>query len=310
MRLLIVNYHYIRDVKPPAGIYPLSVAEFRSQVETLGKHYEFTSQSDLLGMLDADSFPDGNFCLLTFDDSLAEQWDALDVLFRLSIPALCFATTDWIVERRPHDVHKRHYIFSQLDEKRLLDILHDRFQLGDQPLDEAVIAEQYSYDTPGMRRIKFFLNFVLSEVERRKAVDALFSQVEPDERRFTGSLYMSSEQLIALAERGMLGTHTCSHSPLATLRPADMRSEIATSKRVLEELTGNPIRSISYPYGGSTAVSQDVASTSRDEGLRLGLTMFRGINDDSDLRGNSLLLKRVDTNDAPGGKLRSEKYVP
>src|SRR5687767_1464730 len=130
MRLLIVNYHYIRDVKPRAGIYPLTVAEFRAQVELLGRSYRFTSQGELIGMLDADVFPDENLCLLTFDDSLAEQWCALEVLGSLSIPAICFATTDWIVDRRPHDVHKLHYIFSQLPETRLLELLHDEFAMG------------------------------------------------------------------------------------------------------------------------------------------------------------------------------------
>jgi peptidoglycan/xylan/chitin deacetylase (PgdA/CDA1 family) len=260
-------------------------------------------------MLDADVFPDENLCLLTFDDSLAEQWCALEVLASLSIPAICFATTDWIVDRRPHDVHKLHYIFSQLSETRLLELLHDEFAMGERETAQAAIAEQYSYDSPGMRRVKFFLNFSMSDAERRRAVDRLFSEVESDETRFSGKLYMSSDQLTTLARQGMLGTHGKSHRPLATLPPAEMREEVSDSKRILEDVTGHPIRCVSYPFGGSTAVSREVAVAARDAGLRFGLTMFRGINDERDMR-QPLLLKRVDTNDAPGGKLGSNQYRP
>jgi peptidoglycan/xylan/chitin deacetylase (PgdA/CDA1 family) len=309
MRLLIVNYHYIRDHKPAAGIFPLSTAEFEAQIEVLGKHYRFTSQDELLSMRDADSFPDENLCLITFDDSLAEQWSALEVLSRLSIPALFFATTDWIADRRPHDVHKLHYIFSQTHETRLVALLDEEFGMRENQMDDGLLAEQYSYDSPVMRRVKFFLNFKLDNGERRRAVDRLFAELVPDETHFSGKLYMTPDQLRKLGRDGMLGTHCRSHRPLATLPPDELRDEIAGSKRVLEELTGTPIQCVSYPYGGSAAVSKEVVEVVRSEGLRLGATMFRGVNDEQDLR-KGLMLKRVDTNDAPGGKLRSDKYVP
>ena len=309
MRLLIVNYHYIRDVKPKGGIYPVTTAEFQAQVELLGAHYRFTSQAELLRMLEADQFPAANLCLLTFDDALAEQWRAIEVLERLSIPAIFFATTDWIADRRPHDVHKLHYIFTQLDETRVLEVLRRDFRMDERAIDEALLSQQYSYDSAGMRRAKYFLNFSLPADERRAAVDRLFAEVEPDERRFSGELYMTPEQLIALARREMLGTHTCSHRPLATLPPEELTDEIAGSKRALERLTGTAIQSISYPYGGSAAVNPAVAMAARSQGLRLGMTMQRGINEETDLR-EAMMLKRVDTNDAPGGKLRSKQYLP
>jgi len=309
MRLLIVNYHYIRDDKPKAGIYPLSTAEFQAQVEVLGRFYRFTSQEELFGMVDSDSFPNDNLCLLTFDDSLAEQWTALDVLAGLSISALCFATTDSIVNRRAHDVHKLHHVFSATPEDKLLEILNGEFGIGEEQVDQAILDKEYRYDSATMRRVKFILNYRLSDDARRIAVDRLFAEIEPDEKMFSDTLYMTAEQLATLGRRGMLGTHGRSHRPLAILPPADMHDEIAGSKKVLESITGSAIRSISYPYGGPAAVSPQVASVARDAGIRFGFTMFRGVNDEHDLR-DGLMLKRVDTNDAPGGKLRSNQYVP
>jgi hypothetical protein len=40
-----------------------------------------------------------------------------------------------------------------------------------------------------------------------------------------------------------------------------------------------------------------------------GLTMVRGINNDDDIRAR-MMLRRVDTNDAPGGKLNSTEFAP
>jgi peptidoglycan/xylan/chitin deacetylase (PgdA/CDA1 family) len=309
MRLLIVNFHYVRDVKPGSGIYPISVAEFGAQIEVLGRHYTFISQSELLGCLDAQRFPDKSCCLLTFDDALREQWGALDLLERLSIPALCFATTGAVFERRPHEVHKLHFVFSQVREGQLFDWLLDEHGLADIPMDDAILAEEYRYDTAAMRRIKYYLNFVLQGEERRRVVDALFARVTQDEQSFSDGLYMTQDEVVTLARRGMLGTHTRSHRPLATLSDEDLRAELAGSRTLLEDATDMPIRAVSYPYGGPAAVSQRVARAARDAGLRLGLTMIRGMNEDADLR-DGLLLKRVDTNDAPGGKLNSTRYLP
>jgi hypothetical protein len=69
----------------------------------------------------------------------------------------------------------------------------------------------------------------------------------------------------------------------------------------LEEITGAPIQSFSYPFGSTAAVNDSVARQVHEINLKFAVTMFRGINSEADLT-NPFLLKRVDTNDAPGGK--------
>jgi peptidoglycan/xylan/chitin deacetylase (PgdA/CDA1 family) len=50
-----------------------------------------------------------------------------------------------------------------------------------------------------------------------------------------------------------LGSHTVTHPRLATLRPADLRSELAASRRTLEEIIGGPVTMLSLPYGSFNA---------------------------------------------------------
>jgi peptidoglycan/xylan/chitin deacetylase (PgdA/CDA1 family) len=309
MRLLIVNFHYIRDHKPQAGIYPLSTQEFLHQIDILGRIYRFISQQELIDMIASDNLLDEDCCLLTFDDGLKEQWHALDILERLSIPAVCFATTQPIIKGCTHDVHKMHHVYSKIDCNELYAQLDDHFHIGDYQFDEALMQQEYRYDTPTKRKIKFFINFVLDEVKSKGIVDYLFAQVEPNEAAFRQSLYMDTNDLAKLAAADMLGSHTKTHRPLSALDADSLKDEICGSKQILEELTSFPIRSISYPFGGPAAVSPKVADVASRAGMLYGLTMVRGINNDDDIRAR-MMLRRVDTNDAPGGKLNSTEFAP
>src|SRR4030067_3846660 len=225
MRLLIVNFHYIRDDKPLSGIYPVSTEEFRRQVEVLGKLYRFLSQDQLIEMMCADSSPKRDYCLITFDDGFKEQWRALDILRQMSVPAVCFATTQPLMDNKAHDVHKMHYVYSQLEDMELYALLKERFRIDEYEFDDALLAEEYRYDPRMKKKIKFFINFVLDECDRHATVDYLFSQVEPDESAFVRRLYMDHYDLKSLAEAGMLGTHTKTHRPLANLDLVSMREE-------------------------------------------------------------------------------------
>jgi hypothetical protein len=64
---------------------------------------------------------------------------------------------------------------------------------------------------------------------------------------------------------------------------------------------------ISYPYGSAAAVDRPVAEAAGRLGYRVGLTMERAYN-----RSllEPLLLARVDTNDAPGGKQAGAGVAP
>ena len=56
MQILTVNYHYIRDIKPKTGIYPRTLAEFKSQIDELGRYYEFVSQEELIKIIGDSNF--------------------------------------------------------------------------------------------------------------------------------------------------------------------------------------------------------------------------------------------------------------
>jgi len=308
MKLLSVNFHYIRDAVYPNGIYPRSLAQLDQQIDTLGRYYQFISQDELIQKIqDPNTARDDRaYCLITFDDGLKEQMDAFSLLNKKGVPALFYVTTHSIKYAKVVDVHKLHYIRSIMHDKEIFDFIY-------QQIDQTTITYPdnietlYRYDPPETKRLKYLLNFILTPEVKEKLIHTLFTSLT-EEHTFSKQLYMNKEDIQKIDSMGYLGTHSDRHLPLATLSEEEIHRDIADSLDFLEnECACQKIRSISYPYGGPKAVSQKVSDIAGRFGFDFGLTMFRGMNDYHDL-STPLMLKRVDTNDAPGGKLESKEF--
>jgi peptidoglycan/xylan/chitin deacetylase (PgdA/CDA1 family) len=306
MQLLAVNYHYFRDTKPKSGIYPLTFKEFENQIDELSKYYQFISQKDLLDKLNKKNSNKKNYCLLTFDDGLKEQMKVLEILNKKGIPAIFYVTTNSIKNSKVVDVHKLHYIRSIMDDIEVYKFISKFINIDEIKFPDN-IKSLYRYDSLDTKKLKYLLNFILDKSLKNKIIDEIFLTLT-NEKEFSKKLYMSIDDIKKLHKFGYLGTHSDLHLPLATLSKEEIKNDINNSLDFLyKDCAISNIDSISYPYGGVKAVDEKVIEVSKDIGFRFGLTMFRGINDLEDLK-NPLMLKRVDTNDAPGGKLKSEEF--
>lgn len=306
MKLLAVNFHYIREEIYENGIYPRNLKQLSDQLDVLSKYYEFISQNDLINIIKNKNFINKKYCLLTFDDGLKEQMNALEKLNQKGIPGVFYVTTNSIRNNKVVNVHKLHHIRSIMSDT-------DIFKFIDSKIDSNIIQypkninELYRYDTLETKKLKYLLNFILDSDTKDRLIDELFKEIA-NESEFSKDLYMSVEDIKKLDKQGYLGTHSDLHLPLATLSDEEISQDIKDSLDFLHNSCEvNKIRSISYPYGGPKAVSQKVADISEQFGFDFGLTMFRGINEIKDF-DSPLLLKRVDTNDAPGGKLNSTEF--
>ncbi|MFW2380187.1 MAG: polysaccharide deacetylase family protein [Acidimicrobiales bacterium] len=85
---------------------------------------------------------------------------------------------------------------------------------------------------------------------------------------------MSTDELRAAVAHGhALGSHTASHRSLVTLDRADLDDELRRSRRALEDLTDDPVRSIAYPSGHhNLSVRQAVL----DAGYQSACTFLNG----------------------------------
>ena len=63
-------------------------------------------------------------------------------------------------------------------------------------------------------------------------------------------LHMNAAQIREVAGRGHeIGSHTLTHPNLTFLNDHDLVTELKDSKRLLEDLTGKPVTSLSFPFG-------------------------------------------------------------
>lgn len=308
MQLLIVNFHYIRDTKPAWGIYPRTMGEVSEQIAVLGRHFEFVSQQSLVE-LQRTPASETKACLLTFDDGLKEQMEVFEILRTQGIPAMFFVNTGHFKSNDAYDVHKLHHIYSQLRPELISNYLDATHNMGSFPFPATAIKDEWRYDSPLIQKIKYFTNYGISNEQRRSMIDFFFKELAVDPKSFCTNFYMSKSDLKRLAKAEMLGSHTKNHLPLASLGDENALRELADSRRFLHSVTGTAPLFVSYPYGGATAVNARTGQLAQQAGYSFGVTMKRGLNQDEDLQRRPMLLMRVDTNDAPGGKLKSQEYL-
>ena len=91
-------------------------------------------------------------------------------------------------------------------------------------------------------------------------------------RRFR---HLDWNEIRDLARRGFaFGSHASTHRDLTRLTAAAVRAELSTSKRRIEEHTGAPVRSLSYPFGlTSPAIMEEAAQA----GYRAAFSMCPSI---------------------------------
>ncbi|MDO9373810.1 MAG: polysaccharide deacetylase family protein [Ferruginibacter sp.] len=301
MNLLIVNFHYFRDQKYDSGIYPITPKQFEHQVNLLSRRYQFISQEKLASWVVKGKQPTGDYCLLTFDDGLKEQMNAYEWLHSQKIPAVFYIPTNPIKEKSVLTVHKLHLLRTRIADQVLLKEVEAKFEISFDQSKQDVAAGQYRYDDPQSQKLKYLLNFSLTETQKKEFVDQSFYKLFGDETRYSENFYMNENDIRKISVNGMVGSHGASHQPLATLSQVEMIDDIKNSTQFLQNLTQQQILSFSYPYGSKAAVTEQVASIVEENGYRFALTMWRGMNSNAEL-ARPFLLHRFDTNDVPGGK--------
>jgi len=299
--LTVSNYHYIRnqfETKYPS-IFGVSPSEFKQQLMLLKQQGSFISPIDLVNNVDEILNSKANNLLITFDDGLREQFDhALPILNELKIEALFFVNSRNFEEKKVSTVHKIHLLRSIISTREFLVKLNNAVNFYF-PFEEKKRAENiYIYDDEKSAWLKYILNFKLNFREQETIIDGLFNNYF-DEEEVLKSLYMSEQNIIDLAKKGCLGSHTHSHYPLGLLDSEGIKFELSNSKLFLEKVTNCKIDILSYPYGTSESSTDIVVDSAKADGYKIGFTTKRGINTSAE---EHLLLNRFDCNDLIGGK--------
>lgn len=299
--LSVSNYHYIREdfTNKYPSIFGVTPQVFEKQLLLLKNEGDFIKTSDLKVNYNEILYSKDNYFLITFDDGLKEQYNyALPILDKLGIDAFFFVNSINSEKKIISIVHKIHLLRSSLSPKQFLNHLFNFKEINVLNSEKKTMHECYRFDDKKSAELKYILNFKMEFIERELFINNLFKLYFDDEEIFK-SLYMSEKELIDMADRGYLGSHSHSHLPLGLLSQNDIKYELQHSKRYLEDLTDTPIDVISYPYGTAEACTENVTNIAKEIGYKIGFTTKIGSNKGLN---NLLSLNRFDCNDLPGGK--------
>lgn len=87
---------------------------------------------------------------------------------------------------------------------------------------------------------------------------------------------LASADVRTLREGGMaIGSHTVTHPNLPALAPLARANELLSSRNRLEQLLGESVNSVAYPFGSHDSIT---VAAARDAGYRYGCTTRSGSN--------------------------------
>jgi peptidoglycan/xylan/chitin deacetylase (PgdA/CDA1 family) len=306
--LLIVSYHYIgkEDAWPNGGIYPVSVARLKNQIETLSRRFEFIGLNELTAWSRQEKSLPTYACLITFDDGLAQQYElALPLLDRLKIPAGFFVCGLPCAEKKALDVHKMHWCLANLSLDGVYKIFNNYVQKNlDCELETLFVPVPQDAHKLGnnlSKALKYNFYHVFKPSFRERLLKEAFKQIGQDEAKFAADLYMDHHAISDLACRKYLGLHTYRHEPLSKLRTDQIIDDLKMNRAALEKAARCNLGTmgISYPYGRPAFLNETAIQAVARFGASFGLTTLRGFNHNG---AAPFWLRRMDTNDVPGGK--------
>ena len=163
---------------------------------------------------------------------------------------------------------------------------------------EATIRQTYTYDPLDVARFKWAIHLGVSPDLKGGVVDDLFRDLMPVAVA-PEDLYINSDEVRLLHDGGhKVGGHTRRHRALSMMgaeeRAGDLKQNLTELRSMLG---GGVVEWFSFPFGDESADGVD--RLCEELGVQYGFTMNRGYITEA---SSPLLLERVDTNDAPGGK--------
>lgn len=244
-KLLVVMYHGVtrRQYNPPVWTQ-LPEVIFQRQLEFLARHYQpVTLQQVIKAISGACSLPE-RAVLITFDDGLRNNATvAWPILRQMDIPAAIFLTVDFIETDRFFWVDELYmYLVEAARSGKvwpLADLPEGRsnFEAGDLWATYLNIVEKYKR---------------FPESTLRERLSILTAALPFDRGQYKEDFgLLDWSQVKGMHREGLIdfGVHTATHQILTQMDQENTEHELDTSKKILEEKLGQPVKAFCYPNG-------------------------------------------------------------
>lgn len=271
-RAAILTYHRVvsgdmveRDHIQP-GMYVLKET-FDAHLTYLRRHFEIVSLDGLLDLWRTDSLKrDRAYCAITFDDGWRDNYQfAFPLLMKHGVPATIFLATDFIGTSRWFWPDQMMWLLAKTREQTTGE--------GDRKLVDMALAEAIGWGCEqgaGTHRESGWVIDPDAVIEMCKRLDPDTIQTLLD--HLSRALHtelparrvlLDWDEVREMAGKGLaFGSHSCSHRILTQILLAEVKQELADSKRRMcqEGITASPV--FCYPNGNFNGEIQALAKES------------------------------------------------
>jgi peptidoglycan/xylan/chitin deacetylase (PgdA/CDA1 family) len=276
--ITVLGYHRAGEVGAETeydpGVVDVSPEAFERQLVFLKRSCTVIDHDQMLAFRRGVRLP-RNPVHITFDDGYLDNHDVvLPLLQRHGVKATFFITTSYIEERRLF-WWDRINLLVKTSRKEVLEIDYPR----PMKLPLGLPAQRNAAIRSLTRVIKDHYDLDLERFLECVATAAGVELSRDEERRRVDQLLMTWDHVRALRRAGMdVQSHTKTHRVLQTLAPAALSRELADSKKTLEGVLEERVRSISYPVGKPIRSTPHIRDAVRGAGYELGFSNCSGVN--------------------------------
>lgn len=262
-----IMFHHFHDDRHPRAQGSMDAVSLRKMLVHLGSGHRILSAKEFQARAIAGALHPEDICL-TFDDSLRCQYDvATPVLTELGLTAFWFIYTSpicGVMERLELYRYFRNTAFACIED------FYSYFFNYVQTTSHGRLAEEalLNYDPsafmsrfPGYSvddcRFRHLRDDVFGEDIYYEVMDDILQAMDFNTENLLEKLWLGQEEIRSLHREGhVIGLHSHTHPTRIGLMPRERQmAEYVENKRILEDITGEAIVSMSHPsnsYGAET----------------------------------------------------------
>jgi peptidoglycan/xylan/chitin deacetylase (PgdA/CDA1 family) len=269
----IIMYHSVMDDPSSAqmtmGGIIHSTKVFRGQMEIIARHFHAVGLDDVLLFLKGEKALPPRAVVVTFDDGYADNYHAAnDILRPLGIPGVFYVTVDCLDNQRLPWPSLVRYAFLTSQKDFWVDLDGQAWALSSpqQRLRAFDHASEYCSKVSASLRDQF--------------IESIQQQLQAEPPSLSQRLMMNWDEVRSLVRSGhTVGSHTMTHPNMAHVGEEEARTELAESKRRLEQELVSPIVHFSYPCPSALQPhwSENTVSASREIGYKTAVTTNGGM---------------------------------
>lgn len=269
-----LNYHRVgnkEDTNFDKNVFSCSTNNFRKQIEYFKDNFTLITPLMVDMMISKGDEITSRFLLITFDDGYIDNYtNAYPILKSLNVPATFFVATDYISSGKIPWWDAVAYMINKtnLSTVKYKELSNKSFKLNNK--------QKVTRDI--LRVIKSDVEFSITE--KLSMLSSLLEvKIPSTDKEGSSPLFMTWEMLAEMSINNMeIGSHTCSHQLLSHLDVDEQKKELASSKRTIEERTGQIVIALAYPIGAVTSYSYESCNSAHQCGYRLAFDFEKGIN--------------------------------